>query len=52
MSDLGVVSYNVKVINNPIKRKKILTQLNSIQFNSIQFYLHSAKLQQMPPQGT
>ena len=27
MSDLGVVSYTVKGVNNPIKTKKVLTQL-------------------------
>ena len=27
MSDLGVVSYNVKGINHPIKKKNILAQL-------------------------
>lgn len=30
MSDLGVFSYNVKGIINPIKRKKILTQLKKL----------------------
>ena len=30
MSDLGVVSYNVKGIINPIKREKILTQLKKL----------------------
>ena len=29
-----------------------MEQINSIQFNSIQFYLYSAKLQQLSSQGT
>ena len=31
MSDLGIVSYNVKGLNNPVKRKKIRTQLKKLK---------------------